>query len=281
LASAPSADAARLAADLRARLEDTIIRHLISDVPLGLFLSGGVDSIALATLASRAVPARLQTLTMVFDEEDFSEAEPARQIAEQLGTDHREVRVTGADVMRELPTIVAAMDQPTHDGVNTYVVCQAARESGLTVVLSGLGGDEVFWGYRHYHWLARYQRPLKWWGRLPMALRQAIVSAPSAYGRLRGQERWLRLSGLSREVSDAALYAAIRRFFAPAQVADLLGLELHVPYLDHTLVEYAAALPRHRHARPWRQQAAPCPRCRRCRPAGSGSARKARFYVTL
>jgi asparagine synthase (glutamine-hydrolysing) len=220
----PGGEAVSFTADLRTTLADTVRRHLISDVPVGLFLSGGVDSMALAVLASQAEPAPLRTLTVAFDEKDFSEAEPARQMAEQHGTDHREVLVTSADFIRELPHIFAAMDQPTHDGVNTYFVAKAARESGLTVVLSGLGGDEVFWGYRHYRWLARYQRPLHWWGRLPRALRQALVSAASAYGRLRGQERVMRLSALGTQTSAEACYSVIRGFFAPPQVAKLMGL---------------------------------------------------------
>jgi asparagine synthase (glutamine-hydrolysing) len=292
-------DAVSITADIRARLDDTVGRHLVSDVPLGVFLSGGVDSVALAALASRVEHSALRTLTVVFEEKDFSEAEPARQMAEQLRTDHREVLVTSADFIRELPSIFAAMDQPTHDGVNTYFVSKAARESGLTVVLSGLGGDEVFWGYRHYRWLARCQRPLRWWGRLPISMRKVIVNAASAYGRMRGQERLMRLTCLGSQAGGEEFYSAIRGFFAPEQVADLMGLdqaetheslersyesirpgtangapsarafnylemkrylhdqllrdadafsmahslELRVPYLDHTLVEYAAAIP--------------------------------------
>ena len=160
----PTRNAATIAADVHARLEDSVARHLVSDVPLGIFLSGGVDS---AALASRAERSTLRTLTVVFEEKDFSEAEQARQIAEQFHTEHREVLVTGADFMRELPGIFAAMDQPTNDGVNTYFVSKAAREAGLTVVLSGLGGDEVFWGYRHYRWIAGYKNLVRRLSALP------------------------------------------------------------------------------------------------------------------
>ncbi|MGC9950224.1 MAG: asparagine synthase (glutamine-hydrolyzing) [Bryobacteraceae bacterium] len=209
---------------LRAALADAVNRHLISDVPLGVFLSGGVDSAALVALASRAKPA-LTTLTVVFDEREFSEGAEARQIAQQFSTDHREVRVTSQDFMRELPNVLRVMDQPTNDGVNTYFVSRAARQAGLTVVLSGLGGDEVFGGYKHYRWLARHGNSIRRFSALPRALRHAVLSTAVGYGRLRGRENWMRLASLEDGVSDAGLYLALRGFFAPAQVRALLDVQ--------------------------------------------------------
>jgi len=291
-------DAASITAEMRARLEDTLKRHLVSDVPLGIFLSGGVDSAALAALARRLEDSTLRTLTVVFEEREFSEAQQARQMAERFRADHREILVTSADFMRELPSIFAAMDQPTHDGVNTYFVSKAARECGLTVVLSGLGGDEIFWGYPHYRWITGYKNPVRWLSPLPRLVGQAIVNSVSAYGRLRGQERWMRFRYLHSGAPGDGLYLLVRGFFAPEQIDQLLGLnrsepevaversfemvrlpavngasdvnefnyiemkrylhdqllrdadtfsmahsiELRVPYLDHTLVEYTAHL---------------------------------------
>src|SRR6185436_12611874 len=175
--------------DLRGLLEDAVNRHLISDVPLGIFLSGGVDSAGLVALASREGQ-RLTTLTVVFDEAEFSEAAPARRVAEHFGTDHREVRVTNQDFLRELPKVLAAMDQPTNDGVNTYFVSQAARQAGLTVVLSGLGGDEVFWGYKYYRWLNRYSAGVRCFSSLPSALQSLMLRTAASYGRSFGGDRW-------------------------------------------------------------------------------------------
>ena len=115
-------------ADLAAVLQDAVSRHLISDVPVGIFLSGGVDSAGLVALA-RHSRSRISTLTVVFDEKEFSEAALARRVAERFGTDHQEVRVTGEDFIAELPKLLAAMDQPTNDGVNTYFVSRAARQT--------------------------------------------------------------------------------------------------------------------------------------------------------
>ena len=211
--------------ELRRLLEDAVERHLISDVPLGVFLSGGVDSAGLVALASRCGQ-RLTTLTVVFDEEEFSEAAPARRVAEHFGTDHRQVRVTRKDFLRELPNVLQAMDQPTNDGVNTYFVSQAARQAGLTVVLSGLGGDEIFWGYKHYRWLIQGGTALRCFSGLPAFLRNAILRAAAAYGRYLGRDRWARLSFLENGVSVENVYAALRGFFAPEQVSRLVGLGL-------------------------------------------------------
>jgi asparagine synthase (glutamine-hydrolysing) len=192
-------------------LEDTVQRHLISDVPLGVFLSGGVDSAALVALARRA---RLATLTVVFDEHEYCESSPASQIAKRFGTSHSEIRVTSAEFKRELPAFLAAMDQPTNDGVNSYFVSKAARAAGLTVVLSGLGGDEVFWGYKHYRWLTALRGPV-----YPL-----LARAGRLWGRLRRRDNWLRAAWLKPSVSTPRLYLTLRGFFAPDQVARLMDL---------------------------------------------------------
>ncbi|MGA2742207.1 MAG: asparagine synthase (glutamine-hydrolyzing), partial [Bryobacteraceae bacterium] len=224
---------------LRATLADAVNRHLVSDVPLGVFLSGGVDSAALVALASRARPA-LTTLTVVFDEREFSEGAEARRIAQEFRTDHREVRVTSEDFMRELPNVLRVMDQPTNDGVNTYFVSRAARQAGLTVVLSGLGGDEVFGGYKHYRWLARHGNSIRRFSALPGFLRRAVLSTAVGYGRARGRENWMRLASLAEGVSDAGLYLALRGFFAPEQVRALL--DVHSSEVRQAAGEYLDAL---------------------------------------
>ena len=220
----PEAPACGDQAGLKETLQDAVKRHLVSDVPLGVFLSGGVDSAALVALASRE-KFSLATLTVVFDETEFSEATEARRIAQSFGTDHREVRVTSQHFIDEVPNVLRVMDQPTNDGVNTYFVSRAARQAGLTVVLSGLGGDEVFGGYKHYHWLARYGDSIRRFSALPGFLRKTMLGTAVRYGRMRGRENWMRLSSLEGRVSDEGLYLALRGFFAPRQVQALLDVD--------------------------------------------------------
>jgi asparagine synthase (glutamine-hydrolysing) len=210
-------------ADLQGCLKDTVNRHLISDVPLGVFLSGGVDSAGLVALASRIRMTqgnRLHTLTVVFDERDHSEADTAAEAARRFETHHQEVRVTCADFQRELPAFFRSMDQPTNDGINSYFVSQAARRTGLTVVLSGLGGDEVFWGYRHYPLLAR----AGWLVQSPWPLRRLLAYSGCRWGRLRSRDSWMRTAYLSGSGSIDRLYLTMRGFFAPEQAKRLLDM---------------------------------------------------------
>jgi asparagine synthase (glutamine-hydrolysing) len=206
---------------LRAELDEAVQHQLVSDVPLGVFLSGGVDSAAVVALASRKLETPLVTLTVAFEEEEFSEAASAREISKHFRTEHHEVLVTADDFKREIPEVLATMDQPTNDGVNTHFVSKAARAAGLKVVLSGLGGDEVFWGYRHHRHL---MSSAPWLVRCPSAARKALMRGAAALGRFRGRESWMRLGYLIDKVSGQSLYLSMRGFFAPQQVARLLGM---------------------------------------------------------
>jgi asparagine synthase (glutamine-hydrolysing) len=134
---------------VRSLLEDAVCAHLIADVPVGLFLSSGLDSSAVAAFAARARQG-IQSFTLSFPDTPYDEAPLARRVAEALGTQHVEVPLKGTDMLMRLDEAVSALDQPTMDGINTYFVSWAAREVGLKVALSGLGGDELFAGYRTF-----------------------------------------------------------------------------------------------------------------------------------
>lgn len=131
---------------VRALLEDAVRAHLIADVPVGLFLSSGLDSSAVAAFAARAQQG-IQSFTLSFPDTPYDEAPLARRVAEVIGTQHTEVPLQGVDMLMRLDEAVSALDQPTMDGINTYFVSWAARQVGLKVALSGLGGDELFAGY--------------------------------------------------------------------------------------------------------------------------------------
>ena len=161
--------------ELCARLDDTVQAHRIADVPVGAFLSGGLDSSGIVALMARAGASRLKTFSVVFDETAYSEAEPARRAARALGTEHHETVLTGRQVAADLDRLLGALDQPTGDGVNTYYASQAAHAGGVKVALSGLGGDELFGGYPSFRDLPRLARLLPLWRRLPASWRRTAV----------------------------------------------------------------------------------------------------------
>lgn len=134
-------------ARLRSELEESVNAHLVSDVPLGVFLSGGMDSSALVALMSRVTKQQPKTFSVVFDDQDFSEAPHSRLVSQKFQTEHCEVHLSENRLLEMLPRAIGSLDQPTMDGVNTYVVSRAVKDAGLTVALSGLGGDELFAGY--------------------------------------------------------------------------------------------------------------------------------------
>jgi asparagine synthase (glutamine-hydrolysing) len=165
-------DVASAAKKLRPLLEDAVRAHLIADVPVGLFLSGGLDSGALAALAARA-QAGIRSFTLSFPGTSYDEAPLARQVAERCGTQHTNIPLDGEAMLRRIDEAVAALDQPTMDGINTYFVSWAAGEVGLKVALSGLGGDELFAGYASFANTALLKRltRLAWF--VPRPLRRA------------------------------------------------------------------------------------------------------------
>ena len=137
---------AAAASALRPLLEDSVRAHLIADVPVGLFLSSGLDSSAIAALAARE-HAGIQSFTLAFPGTPFDESALTRIVAERCGTRHTEIPLAGDAIPARLDEALAALDQPTMDGINTYFVSWGARQVGLKVALSGLGGDELFAGY--------------------------------------------------------------------------------------------------------------------------------------
>jgi asparagine synthase (glutamine-hydrolysing) len=145
-------------ARLAEALHEAVALRLVSDVPVGVFLSGGIDSSAVASLAVRASSNPVHTFNIAFDEGEFDESPHARAVAAALGTDHHELRLSQSLFHEQLESALCGLDQPTFDGINTYFVSRAVREAGITVALSGAGGDELFGGYRSFRDLPRAAR---------------------------------------------------------------------------------------------------------------------------
>lgn len=201
-------------------LEDSVRLRLISDVPLGAFLSGGIDSSAIVTLMSQVSDIAPRTISVVFQEEKFSEATYSRMVVEKFKTEHEEVLVTAKDIVNELPKSIAAMDQPTFDGVNTYIVSKYTKEAGLTVALSGVGGDELFAGYESFRVIPRLER-LK--GGLPRPLTRSLGGLVRLL--LRDSDRGRKLSrwfGGKDLVGNT--YLLFRELFSPTDRQKLIPL---------------------------------------------------------
>ncbi len=217
-------DARTAAATVRSLLAESVRKHLIADVPIGVFLSSGIDSTSLAALASHEVPG-VQTFTVAFPESEFSEAAMARRTAEKLGTSHQEMMLSGGEMLGRLGGALDALDQPSIDGINTYLVSWSARQAGLKVALSGLGGDEVFGGYSTFRRAAHYQRIAAIGNRVPGPLRSAMASAAGVAG-----VRFVSASAAKRiaevwtspgSLPDPFYFG--RTLFTPAQVSGLLN----------------------------------------------------------
>jgi asparagine synthase (glutamine-hydrolysing) len=208
---------------LRALLEDTVRLHQISDVPIGAFLSGGVDSTAVVGLMSRLLDEPVRTFSVGFDAapQGLDERTPAREAARAFGTAHTEVVVGGRDVREQLPRIVEHLDQPSFDGVNTYLVSRAAKRGGLTVALSGLGGDEVFGGYRTFGIVPRWERASRLWARLPSSLRRAIMAPVARGAALTGKRSVQTIRRMQWVDSPEALFGLARFTLWPEEQAPL------------------------------------------------------------
>jgi len=205
----------RALSELRPLLEESVRLQLVSDVPVGVFLSGGIDSSALVSVLSRdgVTPS---TFSIAFQEAEFSESEYSRLVAKQFHTDHHEISVSQSDVLSSIPDALGAMDLPTMDGVNTFFVSRAARRAGVKVALSGLGGDEVFAGYSSFRTVPRMERFTQLWNSVPRMFRTPLASAFSALTPPSDQNR--KLVSLARDNGQITHpYFLSRMLFTPDQ----------------------------------------------------------------
>jgi asparagine synthase (glutamine-hydrolysing) len=163
--------------ELGGLLEEAVRLRLVSDVPVGVFLSGGIDSSSLVSLLSRVSDGPVNTFSVAFNEKDFSEQTYARRVATRFRTEHHEILLTPESVLEKLPLALADMDQPSIDGINSWVVSEAVASAGLKVAISGLGGDEVFAGYNFFRTLVRDEARLKRAQQIPRPIRETAARA--------------------------------------------------------------------------------------------------------
>jgi len=160
--------------DIRAILDEVVKIRMVSDVPLGAFLSGGIDSSIITALMQRHSARSIKTFSIVFEEEEYDERKFSAKIAKKFATDHQQILLNEKDILTEIPTIFDAMDQPSIDGFNTFVISKAAKSAGLTVALSGLGGDELFAGYPSFRSLPKIGNVLELMKFFPKSLKNRL-----------------------------------------------------------------------------------------------------------
>lgn len=210
-------------------------RHLVADVPVGLFLSSGVDSVAVGRLVGQAEP-DLRAFTVSFTGEN-DEAAAAAELSHRLGLRHTVVPVDGPDVLTSLPQFVSDMDQPTVDGLNSWVVSRAVRAEGIVVGLSGLGGDEIFGGYSTFRRVPRLQRGAQALAWIPERLRFLADAGVGRVDALAHSRARRALEALA-DGGPGTSYAAVRGLFGANELTALWPPAASVP--DMALVHGGA-----------------------------------------
>jgi asparagine synthase (glutamine-hydrolysing) len=201
-------------------LDESVRMQLVSDVPVGVFLSGGIDSSSLVGILSRN-GVRPSTFSIVFSEADYSEAEYSRAVAQHFHTDHHEIAVAQSDFFAAIDPAIGAMDLPTIDGINTYFVSERTRAAGVKVVLSGLGGDEMFAGYSSFRTVPRMERFASAWRHMPDAVRKPVANIFAALAPSSDQNH--KLTALGRNGGGIVHpYFLSRMLFTPEQQNELL-----------------------------------------------------------
>ena len=260
---------------LRELIDRAVEEHLLSDVPVASFLSGGIDSSVVTALAAQKLANKLQTYSVGFDLAEFDETAIAQEIAQRYGTDHHRIQLSEEEVIHSVTEAVGKLDLPSVDAINTYIVSRAVAAHGVKVALSGLGGDELFGGYPSFRDVPRLQLVAA----LPRFLRRIVGLAGNLGDRLTDLPAtgdagalalWRRRFVTDDMIRRAGLPVASEPFEAPAALPDdfaqiswaeitgymrrmllrdadqmsmAVSLEMRVPFLDHELAEYILGLP--------------------------------------
>ena len=212
---------------LRNTLHDAVRLRMISDVPLGVFLSGGVDSSAIVSIASQ-YSNNLKTFNISFSEKGFDESYYARQISKIYNTEHHEIRLTESDFIEKLPDALHSLDTPTFDGLNTYYLSRAIKDAGITVALSGMGGDELFGGYESFNIIPKLRIASKALKYFPQSLLDPLgkILGRIRYGKpvfMPHQARWAKTGDILATRGDLLdLYQITYGLFRKDFISDIL-----------------------------------------------------------
>lgn len=209
--------------DISATLSEGLLEatrlHLIADVPIALFLSGGIDSAVLGALAKLAGANQLTALTIGFEEKSFDESEPSRRTADLLGIPHEVLMLSACEIRDSLDHAIWAMDEPTVDGLNAYWICRTAARAGFKVALTGQGGDELFGGYTSMKWFERFTHAATWLSPIPRSLARGVLDHDSL------PFRWRKLSYLAgADDPFVAAELAVKALFLERDLATLIEM---------------------------------------------------------
>lgn len=200
---------------IKDKLEEAVGLHLISDAPLGVFLSGGLDSSAIAVLAASLRDTPITTLSIDFREKKLSRGKYQDLISQKIKSDHKTIQITSQDFFASFNKVFEAMDQPTVDGVNAFFIAEAAKKAGLKTVLSGLGADEIFFGYPTFGRASTLRRMQRNRG-----LSGLFLPFISLWG-----DRYSKL-GYLKQPDALSFYLAIRGLYVPHETAKILDANL-------------------------------------------------------
>jgi asparagine synthase (glutamine-hydrolysing) len=209
-------------------LQQSIERRLVSDVPVAAFLSGGIDSSAVVALMSQVSKAP-QTFNIAFTEKEYDESSYAEIIANKYNTQHHKILLKPSDFLDSLPEALSAMDIPSGDGVNSYIVSKQIAQNGIKVAMTGAGGDELFAGYPSFkQWTSLQSK--SWFWNIPHALRSPIIYLPTQNRQL---GRKLRLMA-AQQLDIHQFYKISREIWSPAQIQMLTASneKMHFELMD-------------------------------------------------
>jgi len=216
----------------------SVERRMVSDVRLGAFLSGGIDSSAVVALMSEVSEQPIDTFSVFFGEREFDESRYSNLIAQKYNTRHTGVVITPGDLLAELPSALKAVDSPSGDGINTYVVSKATKRSGLKVALSGLGGDELFAGYPNFlRWL-KLKKGI--FPKIPTTMRKSLAFALSASKRSKAHRSADILRAEGSDISD--IYSVLRQVMSKKIVDDLSMFDKSDNDVEDLLRERASSI---------------------------------------
>jgi asparagine synthase (glutamine-hydrolysing) len=193
---------------LRSTMKESVEQHMRADVPFGAFLSGGIDSSLLVGLMSEVRSEKINTFQISFEEEAFDERKYAQLVAKKFSTNHHEINLSASEFLKDIPAAIGAIDFPSGDGPNTYAVSKAAKEAGITVAISGLGGDELFAGYPVFQYMTSIEKSFAL--KLSYPLRKTVSLLLSTFSSNRSLLKKAELLGL-RQVDLAHAFPLVRK----------------------------------------------------------------------